>query len=311
MADRRHSKRKRLLILIFLPLVIVVGLILLLGLGAPPPAAAPSSGYFSAPKPMVIAHQGGDGLRPSNTLVAFQHAVELGVDVLEMDLHQTRDGALVLMHDTTVDRTTDGSGALADLTLEQVRALDAGYRWPYEGTLRPYRGLGIGVPTLEEVVDRHRGLRFNIEIKPPSAAVAQALCDELLRLGITDQVLVASFHPRAMDAFRAACPGVPTSAYASEVRRFYVLYRLGLWRYAQPEIRVLQVPPEAAGFDLTDPGFLAAARRRGLHVDIWTVNDADHMRSLVDRGVAGIITDRPDLLLGVLDRPGSARALPR
>lgn len=307
MGDRpRLTKHKRLLILIFLPVVIVLGLILMLGLGSAPPDAAASLGYFAGPRPMVIAHQGGDGLRPSNTLPAFQHAADLGVDVLEMDVHQTRDGALVLMHDTTVDRTTDGSGALEDLTLAEVRALDAAYHWPYDGSQRPYRGLGIGVPTLEEVVTRHRSLRFNIEIKPPSAAVGRALCDELTRLGIVDQVLVASFHSQAMDAFRAACPGIATSGYESEVRRFYIAYRLGLWRFAGPQIQALQVPPRSGGFDLTEAGFFAAARSRGLHVDVWTVNDAEQMRTLVDRGVAGIITDRPDLLLEVLGRAAVA-----
>jgi glycerophosphoryl diester phosphodiesterase len=264
------------------------------------PAPVVATTYFDGPRPMVIAHQGGDGVRPSNTLAAFQHAADLGVDVLEMDVHQTRDGAFVVMHDTTVDRTTDGSGALQDMTLAQVRALDAAHHWPYEGLDRPYREQGIHVPTMEEVITRHRGLRFNIEIKPASAAVGEALCGELTRLGVTEQVLVASFHPVAMNAFRAACPTVPTSAYASEVRWFYLQYQLGLWRIARPSVAALQVPPRAGGFDLTDAGFLAAARSRGLHVDFWTVNDTAEMRALIDRGAAGIITDRPDLLLEVL-----------
>jgi glycerophosphoryl diester phosphodiesterase len=267
----------------------------------PPPLPAVTSNYFDAPRPLVIAHQGGDGLRPSNTLPAFDHAVELGADVLEMDVHQTLDGALVLMHDATVDRTTDGRGALADMTLSEVRALDAAYHWPYQGAAT-YRGLGIRVPTLEEVTARHPTLRYNVEIKPASAETGRAVCKELLRLGASDRVLVASFHPVAMDAFRAACPQVPTSGYESEVRWFYLQYRLGLWRFARPAIPALQLPPRAGGFDLTDAGFLAAARSRGLHVDFWTVNDADEMRTLLQRGAAGIITDRPDLLLEVLDR---------
>jgi glycerophosphoryl diester phosphodiesterase len=267
------------------------------------PAPVLATVYFDGPRPMVIAHQGGDGLRPSNTLPAFAHAAELGVDVLEMDVHQTRDGALVVMHDTTVDRTTDGSGVLQDMTLPEMQALDAAHHWPYEGAERPYRGLGIQVPTMAEVIAAHPGLRFNIEIKPASAAVGEALCRELEGLGATDQVLVASFHPVAMDAFRAACPRVPTSAYASEVRWFYLQYRLGLWRMARPSMAALQVPPQAGGIDLADAGFLAAARSRGLHVDFWTVNAAADMRALIDRGAAGIITDRPDLLLEVLDRP--------
>jgi len=265
-------------------------------------AGLPSS-YFDAPRPMVIAHQGGDGLRPSNTLPAFQHAIDLGADVLELDVHQTHDGAFVVMHDHTVDRTTDGSGALADLTLAQIRQLDAAYHWPYERSERPYRGRGIRVPTLEEVVGLGAGLRFNVEIKPASAGVGRALCGELERLGVTGRVLVASFHPVALDAFREACPVVPTSAYESEARNFYVQYRLGLWRWIRPSVAALQLPQRSGSFDLTDSGFLAAARERGLHVDFWTVNDPHDMRALIERGAAGIITDRPDLLLEVLGRP--------
>jgi glycerophosphoryl diester phosphodiesterase len=268
---------------------------------APWRAAPVRSAYFDAPLPLVIAHQGGDGLRPSNTIPAFDHAAELGVDVLEMDVHETRDGALVLMHDATVDRTTDGSGALADMTLAQVQALDAAHHWPYDGA-PAYRGLGIGVPTLAEVISRHRLLRFNVEIKPPSAETGRAVCAELQRLGVADRVLVASFHATAMDAFREACPLIPTSGYESEVRWFYLQYRLGLWRIARPAVPALQVPQRAGAFDLTEPGFLEAARSRGMHVDFWTVNDADEMRTLLRRGAAGIITDRPDLLLEVLGR---------
>jgi glycerophosphoryl diester phosphodiesterase len=282
------------------PGAVAVTLLLVTLFPSMPPQLA--TGYFDGPRPLVIAHQGGDGLRPSNTLPAFQHAAELGVDVLEMDVHQTRDGAFVVMHDATVDRTTDGTGALQDMTLQEVQALDAAHHWPYEGPERPYRGLGIRVPTLAEVITRHHGLRFNVEIKPASAAVGAALCAELKRLDVTDRVLVASFHPVAMDAFRAACPGVATSAYASEARWFYLQYQLGLWRFARPTVAALQVPQHAGGFDLTDAGFLAAARSRGLHVDFWTVNDAAEMRALIARGAAGIITDRPDLLLEVLDR---------
>ena len=258
--------------------------------------------YFAAPKPMVIAHQGGDGLRPSNTLLAFQHAAELGVDVLEMDVHLTRDRELVVMHDATVDRTTDGTGALAEMTLGEVKALDAAHRWPYQGDERPYRGRGVQVPTLAEVITGFPGLRFNVEIKPDSAEAGHAVCSELGRLEVTDRILVASFHPAVMDAFRDACPRVPTSAYESEVRWFYGLYRIGLASLARSTAAALQVPPRAGNFDLTERGFITAVRDRRLHIDFWTINDPAEMRSLVSRGAGGIITDRPDVLLEVLGR---------
>lgn len=294
------TPRQRNWLLIFLALVLLV-------LGhrlAPRPAL--DSIYFDVARPMVIAHQGGDGLRPSNTLLAFQHAVDLGVDVLEMDVHQTRDGALVLMHDTTVDRTTDGSGPLAELTLQEVKRLDAAFRWPYDTPEPPYRGRGVRVPTLAEVIERFPRLRYNVEIKPDSAVVARALCGELKALDAAPRTLVASFHENALEAFRDACPGVATSAYSGEVRWFYVQYRLGLAGVSRPAMAALQVPMRRDGYDFTEPEFIAAVSPR-LHLDYWTVNNEADMRLLVARGAGGIITDRPDLLLEVLGRGRTLR----
>ncbi|MEQ8857590.1 MAG: glycerophosphodiester phosphodiesterase [Pseudomonadales bacterium] len=289
------TPRQRNWLLIFTALVLLV-----LGQRLAPRAQLESV-YFDVAGPMVIAHQGGDGLRPSNTLLAFQHAVDLGVDVLEMDVHQTRDGALVLMHDATVDRTTDASGAVADLTLEQVKALDAAYRWPYDTLTPPYRGRGVRVPTLNEVIERFPQLRYNVEIKPESADTAKALCAQLTRLDAARRTLVASFHETALEAFRDACPAVATSAYRAEVSWFYVQYRLGFVGLARPRMAALQLPMRRDGYDFSDPEFIAATAQR-VHLDFWTVNDVDDMRLLVARGAGGIITDRPDLLLEVLGR---------
>ncbi|MDZ7670966.1 MAG: glycerophosphodiester phosphodiesterase [Gammaproteobacteria bacterium] len=290
------TARQRNWLLIFIALVLLI-------LGrrlAPMPKL--DSVYFETARPMVIAHQGGDGLRPGNTLVAFQNAVALGVDVLEMDVNQTRDGALVLIHDTTVDRTTNGRGAVADLTLAELKTLDAAYHWPHHGEERPYRGRGVRIPTLDEVITRFPRQRYNIELKPDAAGPAQALCATLERLNADRRVLVASFHAAAMEAFREACPAVPTSAHAGEMRWFYAQYRLGVWRLARPGAPALQVPQTSAGFDLTEAGFIDAAASRGLHLDFWTINDPADMRLLLERGAGGIITDRPDLLLQVVGR---------
>lgn len=290
------TARQRNWLLIF----IVLALVILGWRLAPMPEL--DSVYFDAARPMVIAHQGGDGLRPGNTLVAFQNAVDLGVDVLEMDVNQTRDGALVLIHDTTVDRTTDGRGAVADLSLGQIKTLDAAYHWPYHGEQRPYRGRGVRIPTLDEVITRFPRQRYNIELKPDAAEPAQALCAALERLDAARRVLVASFHAPAMEAFRAACPTVATSAHAGETRWFYVQYRLGVWQLARPGAPALQVPQVSAGFDLTEAGFIDAAASRGVHLDFWTINDPADMRLLVERGADGLITDRPDLALQVVGR---------
>ena len=146
-------------------LVVLVALVAAVGLGlllAQPAAPCPVCEQPVA-KPLVIAHQGGDGLWPSDTMYAFQRAVAMGVDMLEMDLHVTADGQFVLMHDETVDRTTDGIGRLEDMTLAQVKALDAGYRWTADGgQTYPYRGQGITVATVEELFQAFPDMPMNI-----------------------------------------------------------------------------------------------------------------------------------------------------
>ena len=255
----------------------------------------PGHPFFRGEKPgvQVIAHRGGAGLRPENTLAAFQHASELGADVLEMDVRLTADGAIVVLHDATVDRTTDGSGAVAALTLAQLERLDAGYHWPN------YRGRGLRVPRLEEVFARLPQMRMVVEMKqfaPPSAV---ALCALIRRSGMQAKVLVASFANDALRAFRDACPEVATSMSAFEARLFVMLRGF----YA-PAATALQVPDRMRETVLVTPGLVETARRRKLKLHVWTVNDEARMRELIALGVDGIMTDRPDLLLGI-SRPSS------
>jgi len=262
----------------------------------------PGHPFFRDEKPgvQVIAHRGGAGLRPENTLAAFLHAAQLGADVLEMDVRLTADAAIVVIHDATVDRTTDGSGAVAGLTLERLRALDAGYRWSADGGKTfPYRGRGLRVPALEEVFERVPAARMVVEMKqfaPPSAA---ALCALIRRAGMQRKVLVASFANDALRAFRDACPEVATSMSAFEARLFVMLRGF----YA-PAAVALQVPDRMRETVLVTPELLATARGRNLKLHAWTVNDDARLRELVRLGVDGIMTDRPDLLLAI-SRPSS------
>lgn len=248
----------------------------------------------------VIAHRGGAGLRPENTLAAFLHAAELGADVIEMDVRVTADGAIVVIHDATVDRTTDGSGAVAGLTLERLQALDAGYRWsPDGGKTFPYRGRGLRVPALEEVLARLPTMRMVVEMKqfePPSAA---ALCALVRRSGMPRKVLVASFADSALRAFRGACPEVATSMSAFEARLFVTLR--GLYT---PAAAALQLPDRMGETVLVTPELIALARGRNVKLHAWTVNEEARQRELVRLGVDGIMTDWPDRLLA-LTRPSS------
>ncbi|MCA9875281.1 MAG: glycerophosphodiester phosphodiesterase [Anaerolineales bacterium] len=281
-------------------LILLAGIILVLALVTPRAADYP---FFDQAGPLVIAHQGGEQLRPSNTMPAFENAVALGVDVLEMDTHSTQDGVLVVMHDDTVDRTTDGNGRIQDLTLAQIKQLDAGYYWTDdEGQTYPYRGQGITVPTLEEVFAAFPDMPMNIEIKQSDPSIVQTFCDLLDQYDMQDQVLIPSFHPDTMVEFREKCPGVASSMTEPEIRRFFVLNTLHLGRLFGPPGEAFQVPEYSGSLHVVTDRFVTGAHERNIDVHVWTVNDPADMQRLIDLGVDGIITDRPDLLLEVLGR---------
>ncbi len=273
---------------------------LLAGLADPVPEHA----FFrDIAKPTVIAHRGGAGLRPENTLAAFSHAVALGVDVLEMDIHATADGTLVVIHDSTVDRTTNGSGKVKEMTLAEVRQLDAGYQWsPDNGQTFPYRGQGITIPTLEEVFQAFPDTRMNIEIKQREPSIAGTLCDLIRAYAMQEKVLVASFHKTAMQEFRAACPEVATASYKDEMRVMYALATLRLIGIYSPVAQAAQVPEYWGDIRVITPAFVRGMHARGIQVHAWTINEPEDMQRLLALGVDGIITNYPDRLLTLLGR---------
>lgn len=264
---------------------------------------APAHPFWSGEAPRVIAHRGGRGLWPENTLYAFRNAAALGVDVIEMDVRRTADGELVVIHDPTVDRTTDGSGAVEAIALAALRGLDAGYRFTADGgTTFPFRGQGIVVPTLAEVFAALPRSRMNLEIKTPGPAMAQPLCDVVRQHGMASRVAVASFDQAAMDTFRSACPEVATSATKDEVVRFVGLSKVFLAPLFAPRAQALQVPERLAGLAIVTPGTVRDARRLNLRIEVWTVNETADMERLVGLPVDGIMTDYPDRLLAALGR---------
>lgn len=257
--------------------------------------------------PLVIAHQGGDGERPSNTMVAFQHAVDIGVDILEMDIHSTADGVLVVIHDDTIDRTTDGSGRVNDFTFEELQQFDAAYNWPTlaeesDRTDRPYRGQGITIPALDEVLTAFPQMRMVIEIKQVEPPIHQDLCDMLREYNLQEQVVVASFRPEAMYAFREVCPEVATAGVEEEILPFYFLMRVGLAGAYQPTAHVFSVPETARGLPVTTPGFVRAAADMNVAVQPWTINSDEAMDRILALDVQGIITDYPTRLMEKLGR---------
>ncbi len=294
---------KKLLIVVLAVVGVIAAIALVMVVLAQPADDCPAC-LRDLPRPLVIAHQGGEELWPSNTMYAFERAAALGVDVLEMDLHVTADGALVLMHDETVDRTTDGTGRLEQMTLAEVKALDAGYYWTDdEGQTYPFRGQGITVATLEELFQAFPDMPMNIEIKlVENIPVVEPFCQMIRQYGKQDQILVASFHEDAMSEFRAACPEVATSASQNEVINFFARHFVGLAASYSPPAQAVQVPEYRSGIHILTPRFVEDAHSRGMDVHVWTVNEAEDMQRMIDLGVDGIITDRPDILLELLGR---------
>ena len=286
-------------------LIVAAGLLaayVVLALLARPAAERPFFTQQTQP-PLVMAHRGGKGLWPENTLYAFEQAVALGADVLEMDIHSTADGVLVVMHDRTVDRTTDGTGPIHELTLAQLKALDAGYHWTAdEGQTYPYRGQGVTVPTVEEVFAAFPNTPLNIEIKQTDPSITAPFCQLIRDYGLTDRVLVASFDDATIQDFRRRCPEVATAAAQNEMVALFALSKAYLEGVYSPAAQAAQVPEYRSGLHVLTPRFVDAAHNRGLQVHAWTINEEADMRRLLDLGVDGIISDYPDRLLRVLGR---------
>lgn len=253
--------------------------------------------------PANFAHRGASIRAPENTLEAFRRAIKDGAGGLELDVHMTRDGRVVVMHDDTVDRTTDGSGAVRDMTLDEIRALDAGYRFSPDGGLaRPYRGRGAGVPTLAEVYRNFPDARVNIDIKEDQPGVEEAVARVIEDAAAEDRTIVASGIDRVIKRFRVVTGAkIPTAASRREIEWFLLFSRLRLESLLRPEYVALQVPAQYRGITIVTPRFLAAARNRGVWVDVWTINDPSEMRRLLDLGADAIMTKRPEELAKILD----------
>ena len=255
--------------------------------------------------PLIIAHADdtGLGLWPGSTMVFLRGVEELGVDVLELDVHMSKDGHIVVMHDDTVDRTTNGSGKINEITLKEIKSLEVGGDWsPDGGKTFPYRGAGLRVPTLAEVFYLFPDKPMNIEIKQAEPSMAQPLCDMIRNFGMSEMVLVPSFSDKAMEEFRTACPEVATAASSGEARLFVILNFALLTNLLTPQYEAFQVPQESSGIPIVIPHFVNRAHSRNLQVHVWTVNNPGEMQRLIDMGVEGIMTDRPDLLLDLREQ---------
>lgn len=248
-------------------------------------------------RPLVVAHRGGAGLAPENTLEAFAESRPMS-DLLELDVRLTADGELVVIHDASVDRTTDGTGLVREMSTDELKSLDAGYWFTEDGQSYPYRGRGVRIPLLAEVLEAFPDIPLLIEIKDEEEGAALALAELLAAAGATERVVVGSFSDRVIAAFRRSSPATPTTAATGEAVRFLVMSRLGLDEFAKVPWQVLSVPPGQGRLTVITSGFVEAAHRKGVQVHAWTINDPDEAERLIALGVDGIITDYPDMLQG-------------
>lgn len=250
---------------------------------------------------LVIAHRGGAGISPENTLFAYKRAINLGVDMLELDIHRSLDGELIVIHDSTVDRTTDGSGAIVAMTLEEIKKLDAGFRWTNNGGKTfPFRGQGIQIPTLREVFQAFPDIKINVEPKYETPSPVAPLCSLIKEFNREDKIIVGSFRDEVLEDFRKTCPNVATSASPSEATFFLARYKIGLSQNSSPQMQVLQIPQRIGSLQIVDENYIKAIHERDLDVHVWTINDVEDMKELIKIKADGIMTDYPDRLLELL-----------
>ncbi|SHF11718.1 glycerophosphoryl diester phosphodiesterase [Microbulbifer donghaiensis] len=256
--------------------------------------------------PLVISHgdESGNGLYPGNTLLYFQQMVELGVDALEMDVNLTADGHLVLMHDAQLERTTDGRGAVLDMTLQQLRQLNVGHNWSRDGDRFPYRENPLQIVTIDEVFAALPDTPMIIELKNNSRRAAEAMCESLRRSDKRGQVIVSTFHQGVINHFRRLCPEVATGAATLDAMLFFVAQLLHAERLLRPAYQTMQLPMRYFGIPVFSRRLMRAARKLNLHMSAWTVNETADMQRYINLGLDGLVSDRPDTLLALLERAG-------
>lgn len=260
--------------------------------------------YREGPKPRFFAHRGGALEAPENTLEAFRAGLAAGADRLELDVHATSDGEVVVLHDESVDRTTDGRGPVRAKTLAEVRRLDAGARFLADDGTQPFRGRGVRVPTLAEVLEAFPGVPLNIEIKQNEPRIEAAVLAVLDRFAARRQVLLAAEHAAIMERIRAAAPDVYSGASVEDVADFARHWERDDLASYRPRGIAFQVPPAFLDRPLVTAEFVRVAHAAGVEVHVWTIDGAAEIERLLGLGVDGIMTDRPTVAAEVYRRLG-------
>jgi len=273
-------------------------------------------------RPILFAHRGDSAHIPENTHQAFEDAYQLNVDSIETDVHMTKDRRFVFFHDPSLERTTNGTGQIADYTLAELKELDAGYKFQLEGSDDfPFRGKGLQILSIDEILPRYPNIRFNIDIKSINPEAPKLLAQKLNKLGVEERVCVGSFHQKQIERFRTYSSSA-SSAGKNEVVKFLLKSRW--WKNRLSNLTEsektpktykeaienqkqvfgkelpyfsLQIPEKMSIINIVSPYFIEFAHYVGISVHVWTINDASDMKRLLQWGVDGIFTDKPRVLL--------------
>jgi glycerophosphoryl diester phosphodiesterase len=258
--------------------------------------------------PINFAHRGGAKVVPENTIEGFREGFAMGGGVVECDVHASAEGIVVVIHDAPVDRTTDGTGPVAEKTVPELQSLDAAYRFTTDGGQTfPWRGKGVKIPTLEALYAAFPDAPFNIEIKGRRSGIEEAVFRQIVAAGAAKRTLVVSDNRGTISRFRKISQGrVATASSTIELLVYWLLHVLRLGSLHDPPFQALQAPEKYKDVvPVVTPRFVRKAHDRGLRVDVWTIDDEPAMRRLLSFGVDGIMTDRPDVLAGVLNNSAS------
>ena len=253
----------------------------------------------------VVGHRGNAAHAPENTLESFRQAVALGVDALELDVHATADGTVIVLHDPTLDRTTDRRGRVDRMTLSEIRQADAGARFTVDGRSHPWRGRGLKIPTLDEVLEAFPETPLLIELK--AAAAGTHAREVIRRHAAQPRCIVASFDEAPLVPFRDG--DVPVGATRRDSIALLRPALLGA-RIPRPRYDVMCIPRAYKGFPIPMRRFVAALAPVGVNVHVWTVDDPGQARRLWDLGVRGVISNDPGRILAGRGASGGGRTVP-
>ena len=261
-------------------------------------SAVPAFAYLDRTEPpLILAHRAGALVVPENTIEGWAESrIRYRPDVWELDVRLTSDDSLVVTHDEAIDRTTNGSGLVREMTFTQIRSLDAGFWFtPDSGKTYPWRGKGVRIPTIGQVFDSFPDDNFNIEIKDSVPDVANRIVSLIREKNMQEKVLVASVYTDVLKRVRQLDPSLPTSGSEDEIRPLVILEKMGLGFLARTTMQVIQVPEYSGSIHVVTSGLLKRCHRKGIQVHVWTVNDPETIKRLLEMGADGVITDRPDV----------------